>query len=152
MARYAKQIDHFSCGPTAVINAIKWTGAPVSYRTMRKTVIEACQTQKDGTDPFELDRGVQEIFPSYGIIYRHLRGSCRGFPRHVRRGGAVIIRFKWPRHDVGHYVLITNVTRHFADVVNLYPVGPAKQRISRKTLNKLLVKRAKLHCWYLTKT
>ena len=43
------QKNGFSCGAVAVINALKWSGAKVSYTKFYKKVVKKCKTDKNGT-------------------------------------------------------------------------------------------------------
>lgn len=151
MPRYAKQRDGYSCGPTALINIIKWSGKPISYRASRRVWIRKCATTKTGTPPLLLQIAINNHLSSYGIAHRLSTGTRQGILEHARQGGAVLVRFHWPHLSWGHYFLIVGASRHYLHTVNLYSDGSALRRIHRKSLMRLLSKRTAVWCWFLTR-
>ncbi len=51
-----KQRNHFSCGPIAILNALKWRDKKASYNSHYKKLVEQCNTTKEGTSDADLER------------------------------------------------------------------------------------------------
>ncbi len=112
MIRYTKQRDRLSCGPTAILNALKWAGTGATYKEEGRQLIKDCRIHSKDCDlfgirgviPFTLDAILERKW-----ICKHLHVKyCWSGPtiellnNHLLSGGAAIIRY-WLKH---HFPLI----------------------------------------------
>jgi hypothetical protein len=98
--KYARQLDDFSCGPVAVLNALKWVGYDANYKRDHKRLVKLCRCTKDGTHDEGFDRAIRN--------YKHLLVYPRKYPKYrasihlldvcLEDGGAVAMGFIY-KHD-----------------------------------------------------
>lgn len=116
--RYTKQYDGYSCGPTVLINTLKWAGNPTSFKKRIKHYqTEVLCTKVSGTGVLSLDFALQGL-PRVKIVTRYSNHHL--FPKnppkwyamkaHLRQGGTLIVRYDWPDGKDAHYVLVTHLT------------------------------------------
>jgi hypothetical protein len=96
MPRYLKQYDDYSCGPTAILNALKWAGASVSYRSHYKRVAKYCKVAegdlKDrGTLSPDLDRTLRTLGRRYLTVRKVRSCTIQQLADHLQNGGAAIL-------------------------------------------------------------
>jgi len=151
MVRYAQQNDNYSCGPTAVINALKHFGLPCSYREEKNHVSYLCGCEPPhGTGLHGLDRGLRAIGAGvFDVLYKR-KLSIKQMETHLKNGGAIVIRFYWET-DSAHYALITKCSKNgkYFYLVNSYR-GTAVRRFSRERFKKEILRfRRDVRCWLL---
>lgn len=66
--RFVKQRNGYTCGPIALLNLGKALGLPWTYKSHFKQLVEACQTDKDGTIRSLLQRVMHQLFSDYRIV------------------------------------------------------------------------------------
>lgn len=96
MPRYLKQYDNYSCGPTAILNALKWAGVAASYRTHYKRVAKGCKVAegeyKDrGTLSSDLDRTVRALGKAHFTVRKVRSCTIQQLDEHLQNGGAAIL-------------------------------------------------------------
>src|SRR3990167_4439791 len=116
LPRYVRQTDTFTCGPVAILNALKWSGCDcIKSKHLRKIIEHSrCKFKHNGTFSYYLDQSLRHFgkrrfrvrfsfYPSLNSIENHLRKS----------GGSIIIAdlFVKGGRRFGHYSLITNVSK-----------------------------------------
>lgn len=101
--RYLNQTNRHSCGPVAVINALKWAGIKATWEKDGKRITKLCNTTKDGTLGGDVTVAVRKA--SKGKIkvtrrfirldlrtFRHSpRSDLQKIDRHLKKGGAVLL-------------------------------------------------------------
>lgn len=133
--RYARQRDTFSCGPTAIVNAIKWAGYSCPAREFKKIFKKrtGC-TRLRGTDPWILEQTLKRV-PELSIQYVLNVPNLRDIDEELKKGRSVLLRY-FHSHG-GHYTLIVGRTKKFYVVVNDSPKKAISYR-SRKKMKKLI--------------
>lgn len=92
MPRYIRQRDNYSCGPVALLNALKWAGATkgTSYKTM-PAWRDVCRTTKlRGTSFIDLFRAARTL-PLLGARKARPKVRLVDIDAHLKHGGAVIL-------------------------------------------------------------
>lgn len=96
MPRYLKQYDTYSCGPTAILNALKWAGVAISYRSHYKRVARGCRVMEGsyrerGTLSADLDRTIRELGSGYFSIRKVRSCTIQQLTDHLQNGGAAVL-------------------------------------------------------------
>lgn len=95
MPRYIKQRDKYSCGPIALMNALKWAGATkISSYTMLPSWRNICRTKRiEGTSFTDLFRAAKtaKMFIPICVKKAKPRVKLADIDAHLRHGGAVIL-------------------------------------------------------------
>jgi hypothetical protein len=161
LIRYVRQRDRYSCGPIAIINAIKWAGKSASIWQDFEAVTQDCKcVPPGGTKHADFDhalrkhsrgfRAKRRIQPSFTSIERYLR-----MPR-----SAVIVNYAYDRDGVrgAHYALFIGTSRSGESFVGINIRRKTVFSISRQEFMRDL-RRRKDGCgrvyprvWFLTKT
>jgi hypothetical protein len=132
--KYLKQNDKYSCGPVALINALKWAGEVKNGGALRKRLIAACKCKPPRgcyTDDFEQALTDLNTFD----FQRKEFPELEDLDNHLDRGGAVLLR---TRHDRGgHYFLCTRRTPKMYEVINWKKMRTVC-KISRNTMEDCL--------------
>lgn len=143
--RYVKQRDHYSCGPVAIMNVLKWVGVRFNYRDRIKAFQEACSCiPTRGTNHSSFDRALRQIvglLPVDVRVRRVHRPKLSQMEEHLRSGGIVVLNYRWEAEEEGfsrHFMLLTKVygSGKYFLTVNDRRRGPAAQAIHRSTLKK----------------
>ena len=106
-----KQQHTTSCGPVAVINAIKWLGISIPYRkyiNMFKMLYWSTGGQR-GQYPKYISSGLK----LFGVKYKKLyHPTIKDIEEAIDRGSGVILQYKWYHKGNigGHYVFIDHHT------------------------------------------
>lgn len=109
MPRYVRQRDRWSCGPIAVLNALRWVGLDLPYSfAMNELWRDLHVRPPKGTCYYDVDDylkaaakisglfKVQEFFPS---------PPTSRLIEHLQAGGAIIFRYRWKyRGKVGYHL------------------------------------------------
>jgi len=116
--RYIGQRDTYSCGPIAVLNALKWSGMRVTSRSHMGRVNRLCNSGIAGI----LDRDITHALSKYRKLKFRVRRyiTMRQLDAHLRRGGCAIIshEFVIDGEDAGHYIFIPSKTSEKFLVIN----------------------------------
>ncbi len=99
-----KQPDGYSCGPVAVMNAIKWLGGKMSFKKDRD-IFTGFGCDKDGTNRLELT----ESLKAFNIKHKYYKTTTiKDIERCLARGSSVILLYKLyvERGSWGHCVFI----------------------------------------------
>lgn len=122
MIRYTKQRDEADCGPTAIVNALKWAGNDISYRDVgaSKIAAELCgYWVGGGVPPAYLDSALEKVGL---LLWYKTNPTLDEVEGHIRSGGACIINFARRSRPRRHYVFVPEVTSDgkFFTIVNEY--------------------------------
>ncbi len=162
MIRYTKQRDKFSCGPVAIMNAVKWTGSECTYAKRIGLFQDLCLCKlSGGTWHRNFDQALRRIAEAHGgfDVLRVHRPKLSRIEEHLRGGGIIILNYLWRRKSGAsrHFSILENVSdsgKTFR-VINDFKAGPARQTIRRRTFVKynLRFQRSDPHykAWFLTK-
>jgi len=138
MPRYIKQRHERSCGPTALMNAVKWAGYSLSYEDYIDYYAKLCDYKKGddfGTHWLNLHRAILAT-PELKLVALLNRPTLRQLDRFLNKGFSAIVRYKHSKG--GHFAFVPKHTAKFYYMVN----GPRSKatlcRISRKDISKKL--------------
>ena len=108
--RYIGQRDGFSCGPTAILNILKWVGYDVTSKYL-PSLKKYCKTDIEGTNT--------EIISKVLKRYSRLEFECVPFIKiqdlhnHIKDNGSAIIEVSWfdekKQLVEGHFYIIVGI-------------------------------------------
>lgn len=159
MPRFTKQRDRYSCGPVAILNALRWSGMDAPYKELIDIFQKVCNCEPGrGTNHSDFDRALR-FFGTDLFRVRRVQRPCLGkIEQHLRDDGCVILNYRWTRGGKGyrHFSLVNGVSPSGATffLVNDSTVGPAQQALGRRAfVNEILrYQRVDPHFkgWFLT--
>jgi hypothetical protein len=122
MIRYARQPTKSSCGPTAIINAIKWAGYKCSIKSHHTFLSRLCNTNaEDGTEALDFSRALKKLVvgpgPTHNIsIWTRHSPKAKDIVKCIKENDCaaiILYYFKSPNKSnnvEGHYTLLTDVS------------------------------------------
>lgn len=145
MPRYVRQRNKYSCGPVAIINAIKWAGGHVTMRKDFKRLIKATHCSFVGsywgTNLSNLDCVLRHEGRRRFKVMRRSRSGIKAIEEHVRKDGcAAIINYCYPDKKTGgycgHYMLLVDALPSGKTFicVNNSRKGPTVAQFRRSTI------------------
>ena len=163
MVRYTRQHDEYTCGPIAILNALKWAGKNVSLKNLKYLKrITKCQCDSDpqcsGMADKDMNLGLKRV--GKGIFRTNrIRAGIKDIEKHLKNRGAVLANLEgiFDRKNIitGHYVLVVGVSNSGKTfkVVN-FTYGETIESIRRNTLTKYRRSRFRfarplLRAWFL---
>lgn len=145
--RYIKQPNPTACGPTVVINALKWAGIAVSAQSDFGFIADMCEYEpEDGSSFSAINSALRLLMPPSVKVYKPRNVQIEDIKSHVENGGACVSSISnWS--DMCHIFLITGYSEGFFTVHNFRETEPTSF-IRKKTLQKDL-----LSCqnWFLSR-
>lgn len=135
MIRYCKQQDNFSCGPVAIINAMKWRGMKASMDTHLGVLKKLCGTDKNGTYPDDMGRVLKKFVP--GV--EHIEAPPINLvDKYLDLGKAFIISYAYVKsggEEEGHFAMCIGRTKNHYIMVNdtYHRNGDMKSTISKRS-------------------
>ena len=124
--RYVRQNDHFSCGPVAIANAMKWAGLKFSYAKSRERFLKACNCQNPvGTTTRNFERALRELTDGLIEVKRRYGASTEDIKNHIKDGGSVVVCGKrvWDFQLGSHYFNCVDYDGNKFLVTNETPSG-----------------------------
>lgn len=118
VVKYLKQQDYVSCGPVAIINAMKWKGIRATRESHLKKIKKECRCDRYGTYPEDMAKVLKKYIPSAEHIYEP---SIRLLDNILDLGLAAIIGYSYLRNDKveeAHYVFCIGRTEKYYKLVN----------------------------------
>jgi len=119
MIKYLKQRDYYSCAPTAIINAMKWSGKNPTRKSHLKKLIKECKCcNKCGSEVENIDGVVRKYFSH--AKYKS-QESTNTLSAHLRKGGAVILAYEYVKNDgirEAHCTFCIDRTKYYYILVN----------------------------------
>ena len=141
MIRYTKQRSKYTCGPTVIINAMKWVGLDASWNKDIEFCKDICGMDKDhkGMWSWAMDE-VLKVFPLFKIKKTLHMPKLKELDAQLDKNRAIVIAYlhRGGKCQSGHFMLCIGRTDKYYDVVNGTIKGKALSRISRKTMRKRL--------------
>lgn len=140
--RYCKQKDMYSCGPVAILNALKWGGANATYRKHIRFLTQECKTTSDGTEDKDFDRTLRTNGRNWFSVAKPKYFDIYTITDHLHSGGAVIIAHLElnPPHD-WHYSLWIGANNTGGETLYLgvnAEYGFTHSLIDSDTMNRLI--------------
>jgi len=140
MTRYIRQQDEYSCGPHAIINAMKWLGMPATAADLPRLKEECHTTVGGGTWPKDLNIAIRKNIPRVRWI---IGPSLPQLDHYLSQGRAVILGYSYQQDDgvedahftlvIGNERAITITRERLDDPVDTYfmvnDVNPADGEI-----------------------
>lgn len=147
MFGFFRQKDEFSCGPIAILNAVRWASRRKRIDKLRILVNAVCQCFTDGTPHTIFNvllRQIGRITNLYKVVKFSKKNSVniQAIDSHIHRGGCIVVSsyVDYGCSKDGHYYLVTAISgkrkpRYLA--IN-YEDGRIATWITRKHLLKNL--------------
>ena len=152
MIRYCKQRDNYSCGPIAILNAIKWTESEWFTYRMLPAIQWVCKTDKNGTydEHFNFALKYFEQLGYFKVVKARNTYLTR-IQEHLKNGGAMIAAYQESKCDrEWHYAMFLSDMDGQWTVIN-HSNGKelfTEYQVSRSLMHKRLDKSA---IWLLNK-
>lgn len=155
MARYVKQPNQYSCGPTAILNALKWAGLDVTLQ--HHPLLEfSCRAEDSDDDEFgildhDFDRVLRWAGKNVFTVRRSKTPTLEVIREHLKNGGSVCLGYSWTEELGGHYAFIAGLDRGLFMVINDHIFD--KKRRTAKTIQKWLSNKTSDApiAWFLTR-
>jgi len=160
--RYLKQRNPFSCGPIAIINAIRWAGGVAPYEKIHRLKKECVCIPKWGCPYAAFDRTLRKEGKGLFKVKRKYRPTIAKVTSHLLNGGAVILdyrtgpKLKNRNLEERHMYLIVEASPFglLFGVVNRHVDAPAFDEITIMLLKEDFKHRRSdplFKAWFLTK-
>lgn len=140
---YATQHDYYSCGPVAILNALKWVGVRATMKNMHSELCNMCYTSKGdygGTFPQEIDRvlRIYSRFHDFKVLRLRKIGIKRVTELLLHPNQSIILNYYrhysfWPTTDGKWYFGIND---HRGDSHRMIRVSAMPRNEFRKYLRK----------------
>jgi hypothetical protein len=144
LPRFIKQRDNYSCGPVAIVNALKWAGVRATYAHVTLYSI-LCETEKDiGTQISALHKALT-LTKAFKVV-RLYNPSIKRIDEHVDGGGAVLFASTTVLTEEdyeGHYALIVSRSPKKFGICNLDTSGNSYRAYPRNLFIRKYMKRFK---------
>ena len=163
MLRYVRQYNDYTCGPVAIINAIKWSGHKATIKQDLKHITNECRCDpRNGTSHGNFDRILRKESKERFRVRRRLFPTLEEIAQHlVRPGHSVIINFlrvnKGGIEIDAHYALLVGAMEAVQEFVQINSFeGETVARVNRYQLAEDLRQRKSIRgkvyprAWFLT--
>ena len=109
--RFCRQPSWYSCGPTAIINAAKWSGMRCQLRVYHTAIARLCKSDYAlGTNEVPFEKTLRLFLSGRVRIKKRRDPSFASVVGHLRQDGTACVLLYWkkmPKGDVaGHYILL----------------------------------------------
>lgn len=158
--RFIKQKDQYSCGPIAIMNALKWAGLHTTYKTHFYKIKSLCKTTiLWGTTPDNMTTTLLKHSKYLSFTTKSLV-TLKEIDKHLNAGGAVILEYWFKDEGMnlydGHYVFIFRERGYDFIAVNAIGISVA-QPCPRDMLKSMLSCKKYRHtgspsAWFISKT
>ena len=161
--RYVRQRNQFTCGPVAVLNAVRWAGGRARFEDKFDDYVERCRCVPPwGTKHGAFDRVLRVEGDGLYKVRRVYRPTIAQITSHLLNGGAVILNYrtgkkhKDPRKERRHFYMLTASSPFgmIFEAVNRNENTPALSEISIWDLEKDFKHRRSdraFKAWFLTR-
>jgi hypothetical protein len=160
---YIVQDDAYSCGPTAIINSLKWAGMSVTkenldlFRFSCRTIDPEFPDDWDsnGTTDSDLDRVLRYAGKGRIRVRKNKRPSFPMLMRHLKSGGAIIVAYYWKEEGQSghHFAFISGLKNGYFEVVNDHSRRGIVTRRRSSTIRKWLKRKdGSPICWFIEMT
>lgn len=140
---YLVQTDHKSCGPIAVVNAVKSLGVDINVLSWYNRLYAVCRTSEIGTTSSNLERGINDILVNRNIRWNRTRiYNIKPIIHSLNNNSVVILSSKrfYQEKLYSHYFVIT---KHFDGkyiTIGLYKSENPVHVVDTETIEKYLYK------------
>ena len=121
-SRYSKQYNYFSCGPIALLNALKWAGCNYSLKNDLKRIKKLCKLDNDGVLVSDFHSALKKESKNILKYKRYIKFSINNMISHLNNGGSIILNYRFVFEDYGeeirHFTLITSIRRNKFIAIN----------------------------------
>lgn len=131
--RYCKQRRSYDCGPTAILNIMKWAGMDITLNDIPKLIIDTKCVPEFGTNQREMDRVIRSTFK---YVRRIRSPKIEDINQALEARQAIIINSD--TDNGGHYYSIINRSGACYVAINYIT---SKDRLPRTVLSDLLNRR-----------
>lgn len=150
MARYVNQPNPYSCGPIAILNALKWAGLDVTLQQLplleyRCRIIDPESDDEDdqGTWNHDFDRVLRWAGKkAFKKVLRRKNPSLKEIKEHLKSGGAICLNYYWIddklRQEGQHLTFLSGMKRGLIQTINDHDDPEKVQLRTSKTIKKWL--------------
>lgn len=135
---YYQQVFEYTCGPATLRMVAKFLGKPVG----RLQAVRLCKTDADhGTSRSNLIHAAR----AHGLhVHAHTEGTLKEIRALLSKGIPVIVNYREPEDEVGHYAVVVGVTKHTVVLSDPYH-GPRLKLGRREFVRRWYGKHARVH-------
>jgi hypothetical protein len=166
LAKYIRQPDSYSCGPTAILNALKWAGLDVTLQefpllqfSCRTVDPDSNDIEDHGTLDHDFDRVLRWSGKKVLKVRRRKNPSFKDIYIHVKSGGAICLGYFWREKKQGgeHFCFISGMRRGLFHVVNDHTILDFSNSNDRLRTSKTIKNWMKIKtddcpiAWFLTR-
>ncbi|MFA5024169.1 MAG: C39 family peptidase [Patescibacteria group bacterium] len=112
--RYIRQRDEYSCGPVAIVNALKFIGINATHDSVCYVSMLCNCCRETGTEPEDIERAFKALEVKFK---RKIFPTLKEIDDHIDNGGALLLDYFWSPED-GHYTLCIGRTPKYYVFVN----------------------------------
>jgi len=105
--RYIKQKDTYSCGPVALINALKWAGFKYTYKDLKRFQRLCKCTYPNGCSWNDFTSAIRSMSKLMTTTRKNWPGIL-DINNHLREGGIIVLSYRLDPLDNSHYLLIVD--------------------------------------------
>jgi len=136
--RYIRNQTKTDCSPTAILNALKWSGYHITYKKDNKWIKRLLKYNKysSGT-PSSFTESYISNNPNFKKVSSKLNPSVNDINKALRRGNAVIVGIKI-HENRGHIFFIDKKIGNKFNAINFGRCFPTECLIDSKVLKKSL--------------
>lgn len=149
--KYVAQRNLYSCGPIAIINALKWAGQNVTYKKYYKKLIRKTKCTYSGTHDLNISVALFDYVNSFNKIEWLVEPTIKDINKHLSSGGAAIISYDLLSNEVKerecHFLLVVKKEKEYYHVVNGTQGGKAFEKWHKSIINMRL--KAAQSAWLL---
>lgn len=139
MVRYTRQVLKNSCGPIAIINAMKWAGYRIPRTKWVKGIGGLCDFHiKCGTSIEGITSALKTLHQLELVEYK-TRPTLKWLDKKFHEGCGIILKYEHGHKPSGHFVFVPGRTRHYYNIVN--KARRTRTRVHRKTMSKILAEK-----------
>lgn len=157
--RYVLQSDRYSCGPIAILNALKWAGQKINKFELLPFLQFACRTidleypedfDLNGTHDSDFERVLRYTGKGMFFIKRPKILTVKQLKLHLKRGGALAFSYYWKDGADGgeHWAFMPEYKNSSFMIVNDHTGEVVKAR-SEKTIRQWFRKKYSSPTFYL---
>lgn len=163
--RYVRQPAWYSCGPTAIINSVKWAGGHCTIKRDHMSIARLCRSTYDlGTEEKHITLGLCAKLAMLNVsIKMQKRPMLNDVIKHLNKEGAAAVILYWrpgpsfrvDKEDIlGHYIFVKKVNGRILSINE--NMKQTVLEIQKTTLSRRLAWRRKAsehfpHVWFLEK-
>lgn len=159
--RYIRQPDSYSCGPTAILNAMKWAGIDATSQYLPYLQF-SCRTidletpadpESHGTLSSDFDRVLRYVGTGAFHVRRKKNPTASEMKRHLEKGNAIALAYYWEDEtEKGeHFCFIAGLERGLFVCINDHSRPDTIRLRHMKTIKSWLTKHNDCPmAWFLT--